>query len=94
MITYVARRALLIPPVVVGVVTITFVLFSALPIQYELVAHFGSPTAKQRCGYEPTCTCITLNPDSVRGNSCTCLAPPTVTTKNGVCTNPVYREYV
>ncbi len=94
MITYVARRALLIPPVVIGVVTITFVLFTALPVQYQLNAHFGTPTSKQHCGYEPTCECEELNPTSVRGNTCTCLSPPVQTTKNGVCTNPVYNEYV
>jgi peptide/nickel transport system permease protein len=94
MVTYVARRALLIPPVLIGVVTITFVLFAALPIQYELLAHFGSPTNKQPCGYEPSCSCATLNPKSVMGNECSCTSPPVVTTPSGICQNPVYHEYV
>jgi len=94
MTTYVARRALLIPPVLVGVVTITFVLFAALPVQYQLTAHFGSPTKAQRCGYQPSCTCATLNPDSISGNNCTCISPPTPTTRTGNCVNPVYQEYV
>jgi peptide/nickel transport system permease protein len=94
MVTYVARRALLVPPVLIGVVTITFVLFASLPVQYQLTAHFGSPTKGQHCGYQPSCTCQTLNPLSVNGNSCTCISPPTVTTPNGICTNPVYQEYV
>ncbi len=91
--TYVARRAFLVPPVLIGVVTITFVLFAALPVQYQLIAHFGSPTVKERCGYQSTCSCATLNPISVHGNSCTCTTPPTNTTPTGLCVNPVYREY-
>jgi peptide/nickel transport system permease protein len=91
--TYVARRALFVPPVIIGVVTITFVLFAALPIQYQLVAHFGSPTQKQRCGYQPSCSCATLNPTSVNGTSCTCIAPPITTTPNGACQNPIFNEY-
>jgi peptide/nickel transport system permease protein len=91
--TYVARRALFIPPVIIGVVTITFVLFAALPIQYQLVAHFGSPTQKQRCGYQPSCSCATLNPASVNGTACTCIAPPITTTANGICQNPIFNEY-
>src|SRR5208282_4085035 len=82
------------PPVLVGVVTITFVLFAALPVQYQLTAHFGSPTKAQRCGYQPSCTCATLNPDSISGNNCTCISPPTPTTRTGNCVNPVYQEYV
>jgi len=93
MVTYVARRALLIPPVVMGVVTVTFILFAALPAQYQLVAHFGSPTVKEHCGYQPSCSCATLNPTSVHGDSCTCITPPTKTTPTGICTNPVYKEY-
>jgi peptide/nickel transport system permease protein len=94
--TYVARRALLIPPVVIGVVTITFVLFISLPVQDQLIAHFGSPTVKERCGYEVSCSCATLNPTSIspNGTQCTCISPPTVTTPQGICQNPVYQEYV
>ena len=94
MVTYVARRALLIPPVLIGVVTITFVLFAALPIQYQLTAHFGSPTVKQHCGYQPSCSCATLNPTSIHGDTCMCTSPPSVTTPSGICANPVYHEYV
>ena len=93
MLTFVARRALLIPPVLIGVVTITFVLFTALPVQYQLIAHYGAPGPKQRCGYAPSCECSTLNPTSVHGNTCTCISPPTPTTRNGVCVNPVYKQY-
>ncbi len=93
--TYVARRALLIPPVLIGVVTITFILFSALPVPYQLLSHFGSSGPKQRCGYSPSCSCATLNPDSVdhTNNTCLCISPPIVTTPTGTCQNPVYQEY-
>ena len=91
--TYVVRRAFLIPPVLIGVVTITFVLFAALPVQYQLIAHFGSPTAKQHCGYQKSCSCATLDPTSVHDDQCTCLSPPILTTPTGICANPVYTEY-
>ncbi|HTT16603.1 MAG TPA: ABC transporter permease [Thermoplasmata archaeon] len=92
--TYVARRALLIPPVLIGVVTITFILFTALPIQYQLLSHFGSPTQKEHCGYQKQCNCATLDPTSVHNGQCTCISPPVVTTPSGICQNPVYQEYV
>ncbi len=92
--TYVARRALLVVPVVMGVVTITFVLFTALPIPYQLLSHYGAPTPKQHCGYSKQCTCATLDPTSVHDGQCTCISPPTVTTPTGICQNPVYHEYV
>jgi ABC-type dipeptide/oligopeptide/nickel transport system permease component len=94
MLTFVARRALLIPPVLIGVTTITFALFSALPIGYQLVAHFGAPSPKEHCGYAPSCSCATLNPTSERGHTCYCLVPPEETTPTGICQNPVYNEYV
>jgi ABC-type dipeptide/oligopeptide/nickel transport system permease component len=94
MATYIARRAMLVPPVLIGVVTITFVLFTSLPIEDQLVSHFGEPNAKERCGYLPSCPCNQLNPSAVKGNTCTCISPPTVTTKTGVCANPRYQDDV
>ncbi len=91
--TYIARRALLVPPVLIGVVTITFVLFTALPVSDQLIAHYGSPSPKQRCGYQETCSCATLNPTSVVGDTCYCISPPTKVTPTDQCVNPVYREY-
>ncbi len=93
MVTYIARRALLLIPVLLGVITITFVLFAALPVPYQLVSHYGSPTSKERCGYAPSCSCSTLNPESVHGDTCTCISPPINTTPTGTCVNPVYAEY-
>ncbi len=92
--TYVARRAMLIPPVVIGVVTITFVLFASLPVSYQLLAHFGSPTVKQHCGYQQSCSCATLNPTSVVGDTCQCISPPVTVTPSTICQNPLYTEYV
>lgn len=94
MVTFVARRALLLVPVLLGVVTITFVLFAALPIQYELISHFGYPTPREHCGYEPSCSCGTLNPGSLQNGSCTCVSPPINTTPNAPCQNPVYNSFV
>jgi peptide/nickel transport system permease protein len=91
--TFIARRAVFIPPVLIGVVTITFVLFASLPVQYQLIAHFGSPTVKQHCGYQPSCNCATLNPGSVHNNQCTCPSPPKVVAPTDTCDNPVFKAY-
>ncbi|MCI4353108.1 MAG: ABC transporter permease [Thermoplasmata archaeon] len=40
---YIARRVLLLVPVLLGVLTITFILISAVPTQQRLVSAFGSP---------------------------------------------------
>jgi len=40
---YIIRRALLLVPVLLGVMTITFILISAIPVQQRLVSAFGSP---------------------------------------------------
>ncbi len=88
--TYIARRALLVPPVLIGVVTITFVLFSALPIQDQLISHFGSPNIHSKCGYDPTCECQDEDSGSVHGTSCQCTDPPKITTPTSPCTNPTY----
>lgn len=48
---YVVRRCLLLVPVIIGVMTITFVLVNALPWQDQMIAHFGC-TPKQ-CDYTP-----------------------------------------
>lgn len=93
MTTYIARRALQVPAVVIGVVTITFVLFSNLPPQYQMISHFGSPSPKVKCGYQESCTCATLNPTSVVGNTCYCIDPPIKVTPLTQCANPIYKQY-
>jgi ABC-type dipeptide/oligopeptide/nickel transport system permease component len=94
MVTFIARRALLIPPVLIGVTTITFALFTALPISDQLTSHYGSPGPHDPCGYVPSCQCQDLNYESIRGNTCYCLSPPIETTLTGICTNPTYNAYV
>jgi len=58
MTTYVARRVVLLFPTVLGVMTITFVLLSALPVTDQLTAAFGPPPLHSPCGYEKSCLCV------------------------------------
>jgi peptide/nickel transport system permease protein len=92
MLTYVIRRLLLIIPVLIGVVTITFILFASLPISEQLLADIGPPGKGAPCGYNPSCTCSVLDPNSVNHvkDTCKCIDPPTVTTPQGICRNPAY----
>ncbi|MGI0150908.1 MAG: ABC transporter permease subunit, partial [Thermoplasmata archaeon] len=71
---YLVRRLLLLIPVVIGVMTITFVLVNSLPVQEQLQVFLG-PT-KQAGGYSPT-----LPPGSL---GCNATLHP-----NG-CANPTY----
>jgi len=90
MLTYIVRRVLLVIPVLMGVVTITFLLFTSLPIQDQLLAHFGAPSPHQPCGYQPTCECAQMNPTSLHNGQCECLNPVVITTPEGICVNKVY----
>ncbi|MGA8543001.1 MAG: ABC transporter permease [Thermoplasmata archaeon] len=72
---YVVRRLILLVPIIVGVMTITFVLVSALPPYQQLVAHYGSPPRQRTWLYNPTIPCTLLNSS----------AP-----SNATCTNPYY----
>ena len=68
---YILRRALLLVPVIVGVMTITFLLTSQLPIEDRLISVLGP----SRTGYSPTIPCSEIgagngtcsNPAYVRG---------------------------
>ena len=60
MTTYVARRAILLFPTIVGVMTITFVLISSLPISFQLTAAYGPPPIHYQCGYNKMCPCSEL----------------------------------
>lgn len=53
---YVVRRVLLLFPVIIGVMTITFLILSALPIQTHLVAEFGA----SKIPYTPMVPCSDL----------------------------------
>ena len=56
---YILRRLILIVPVVIGVMTITFVMVNALPVQQRLVSYYGpSP----RLSYNPTIPCDKITP--------------------------------
>jgi ABC-type dipeptide/oligopeptide/nickel transport system permease component len=54
---YILRRLILLVPVVIGVMTITFVLVSALPIHERLSSQFGQPSQKDSWLYNPTKPC-------------------------------------
>lgn len=58
--TYIIRRLLLVMPLVLGVMSITFLLISAMPVQQRLVSSFGQPPRHAIGGYEPTVPCSTL----------------------------------
>ncbi|MCI4332578.1 MAG: ABC transporter permease [Thermoplasmata archaeon] len=69
---YIVRRMLLLLPVIIGVMTITFVLVSTLPVDTKLNAYYGP----SKFGYSPTVACSQLglpgtgmcpNPAYVRG---------------------------
>jgi peptide/nickel transport system permease protein len=57
---YIIRRCSLLFPVIIGVMTITFVLISALPMQQRLTSSFGPPP-KGSTGYNPTVLCTRLH---------------------------------
>jgi len=54
---YVVRRLILLVPVLIGVMTITFVLLNALPVQQRLVAAYGEPPRNNPQEYNPTIPC-------------------------------------
>ncbi len=56
---YIARRLLLLVPVIIGVMTITFACMSALPTKERLSAAFGSPPLRDPTIYDPTIPCPT-----------------------------------
>ncbi|MGP8077966.1 MAG: ABC transporter permease [Thermoplasmata archaeon] len=90
MATYIVRRCLQIIPVLIGVVTITFLLFTALPISDQILAHYGTAGPHAPCQYNPSCPCEQLNKPSVHMGQCQCLDPPVTVTPATLCANPVY----
>ena len=73
---YIIRRLILLVPIIIGVMTITFVLVSALPINDRLIAAYGAPSPRTSWIYDPI-----LAPGTG-----TCPGPP----NNQSCANPVY----
>jgi peptide/nickel transport system permease protein len=61
---YIVRRLLLLLPVIIGVMTITFLLISTLPIDTKLVAYYGP----SKFGYNPTVACSSLHGQNATGN--------------------------
>ena len=72
---YIVRRLALLVPIIIGVMTITFVLVNALPPYQHMVAAYGSPPLHRSWLYDPTIPCTLLNSS----------APA-----NATCTNPYY----
>ncbi len=95
MTTYIVRRLLLLIPTMLGVITITFALFHALPVSYQLDAHFGNPPRNRPCAFTPSCPCGTENPiwDSHPGNTCQCFGSDVNVTKTTTCVDPLYAYY-
>jgi ABC-type dipeptide/oligopeptide/nickel transport system permease component len=61
---YIVRRLLLLLPVIIGVMTITFVLVSTLSVDTKLNAYYGP----SKFGYSPTVACSQLG---LPGTNCT-----------------------
>jgi peptide/nickel transport system permease protein len=55
---YLLRRVLLLIPVILGVMTVTFLLNSSLPIPTQLTAMYGSPSPRNPDIYQPTAPCL------------------------------------
>jgi ABC-type dipeptide/oligopeptide/nickel transport system permease component len=58
---YIVRRLMLLIPILIGVMTITFALVSAIPTQTRLVSYFGSPPPHLVGGYDPTVPCSAIH---------------------------------
>ncbi len=55
---YVVRRLVLLAPVLIGVMTITFVVLNALPVPQRLAEAFGAPPPNNPGEYAPTIPCV------------------------------------
>jgi ABC-type dipeptide/oligopeptide/nickel transport system permease component len=58
---YVIRRLILLIPIIIGVMTITFVLLNALPPINQLVAHYGTAPRLRPWLYQQYVPCSVLN---------------------------------
>ncbi len=61
MSVYIIRRVLLLFPIIIGVMTITFVLVSSLGVTQQLISHFGAPPRQAPWLYDPTTSCANLH---------------------------------
>jgi peptide/nickel transport system permease protein len=58
---YIVRRALLLVPVIMGVMTITFLLVTALPVTERLISGYGPPPRTDPWGYTNPIPCSDLH---------------------------------
>lgn len=63
---YIIRRAILLVPVIIGVMTITFILVSQVPIQERLLSYMGP----SKLGYSKTIPCTRLDPSAPQNATC------------------------
>ncbi len=54
---YIVRRLVLLIPVIIGVMTITFLLLSSLSVQQQIIAHFGEPPRQNPTEYNQYLPC-------------------------------------
>ena len=96
MVTYIIRRLLLVVPTLLGVLTITFALFQALPVQYQLASHYGNPPKNHPCAFQSSCPCADDNHASVnaRENTCKCYGSNVTVTPDTLCSDALYRTYI
>ena len=59
---YIVRRILLLFPVIIGVMSITFLLTSALPVTDRLISEYGRPPRGDQWGYTNPIPCSAINP--------------------------------
>jgi ABC-type dipeptide/oligopeptide/nickel transport system permease component len=67
---YIVRRLILLVPIIIGVMTITFVLVNALPSYDHLVAVYGDPPRQRTWLYDPTVACNLLNSSQPANKTC------------------------
>jgi ABC-type dipeptide/oligopeptide/nickel transport system permease component len=86
---YVVRRMILLAPIIIGVMTITFVLVNALPAYDHLVAVYGDPPRQRTWLYDPTVACSLLNTSAPANTNCTNPYYHALAAPLGIGENPV-----
>lgn len=96
--TYIVRRIILVVPVLIGVTTITFLLFQALPVSDRLISLRGESPHSSPCYYNPECPCASLDPGSVRLGpngtyTCKCIDPTVLVKSTTECPSPYFKKF-
>src|SRR5580658_991088 len=86
---YIVRRMILLVPIIIGVMTITFVLVNALPSYDHLVAVYGDPPRQRPWLYDPTVACDLLNSSEPATKQCVNPYYARLATPLGIGENPV-----